>query len=93
MNRSNINSQSSQRRSDSDADTVLIVFVQCIAFRDVNPVSPVHFLVIPVKPIPQISSCDKSDQALLGHLLYVAQSLAKDDPAMDDGYRVGEFSL
>ena len=55
--------------------------------------SPVHFLVIPVKPIPQISSCDKSDQALLGHLLYVAQSLAKDDPAMDDGYRVGEFSL
>lgn len=69
--------------------SLVCIVLQCLAFRDVNPVSPVHFLVIPIKPIPQISSCDKSDQALLGHLMYVAQSLAKKESAMDEGYRIG----
>ena len=28
---------------------------QCLAFHDVNPQAPVHVLVIPKKPIPQLS--------------------------------------
>lgn len=35
--------------------------LQCIAFHDVNPVSAVHFLVIPRKPIPMLSKALDED--------------------------------
>lgn len=48
----------------------------CLAFRDVNPQAPLHFLVIPKKPIPQISDAREEDQELLGHLLLTANRVA-----------------
>ncbi len=47
-----------------------------LAFRDVNPQAPVHFLVIPKKPITKLSEATTEDQALLGHLLLVASKVA-----------------
>lgn len=47
-----------------------------LAFRDVNPQAPVHFLVIPKKPITKLSDANTEDQALLGHLLLVASQVA-----------------
>ncbi|XP_047685241.1 adenosine 5'-monophosphoramidase HINT2 isoform X4 [Prionailurus viverrinus] len=35
---------------------------QCLVFRDVAPQAPVHFLVIPKKPIPRISQAEEEDQ-------------------------------
>lgn len=35
---------------------------QCLVFRDVAPQAPVHFLVIPKKPIPRISQAEDEDQ-------------------------------
>jgi len=35
---------------------------QCLAFHDVAPVAPVHFLVIPKKPIAQLSLAESEDQ-------------------------------
>ncbi len=35
--------------------------MQCVAFKDINPQAPVHFLVIPRKPIPQLSKAEDSD--------------------------------
>eukprot|EP00072_Mus_musculus_P074106 XP_017175869.1 PREDICTED: histidine triad nucleotide-binding protein 2, mitochondrial isoform X1 [Mus musculus] len=35
---------------------------QCLVFRDVAPQAPVHFLVIPRKPIPRISQAEEDDQ-------------------------------
>lgn len=35
---------------------------QCLVFRDVAPQAPVHFLVIPKKPIPRISQAEEGDQ-------------------------------
>ena len=49
---------------------------QCLAFRDINPQAPVHFLVIPKKPIPKLSDATEEDQALLGHLLLVGNQVA-----------------
>ena len=51
---------------------------QCLAFRDINPQAPVHFLVIPKKPIATLSEATGDDQALLGHLLLVARQVAKE---------------
>ena len=32
---------------------------KCLAFHDVNPQAPVHVLVIPKKPIPQLSKGER----------------------------------
>lgn len=48
----------------------------CIAFRDVQPQAPVHLLVIPREPIPQLADAGPEHQQLLGHLLLVAARVA-----------------
>lgn len=60
----------------------------CIAFRDVNPVSPVHFLVIPKHRdgLTQLSKARDDQKALLGHMMYVAQMLGKEE--CPGGFRV-----
>ena len=59
----------------------------CLAFKDINPQAPVHVLVIPKKPIPQVSKAEQDDKALLGHLLLTAQTVAK-QLNLDDGFRI-----
>ncbi|XP_037278881.1 adenosine 5'-monophosphoramidase HINT1 [Rhipicephalus microplus] len=60
---------------------------KCVAFHDINPQAPVHFLVIPRKPIPQLSKATEDDKALLGHILFVAQQVAKEQK-LDKGFRI-----
>ncbi len=50
---------------------------RCIAIHDIQPQAPVHVLVIPKRPIPRLAAATPGDEALLGHLLLTAQSLAK----------------
>lgn len=54
-----------------------------LAFRDVNPQAPVHFLVIPKKPIVKLSEATTEDQALLGHLLLIASKVAAQEGLTD----------
>lgn len=44
---------------------------QCVAFHDVNPQAPTHILVIPRKPISQLSKAEDGDEQLLGKMLKV----------------------
>ncbi|XP_018423345.1 PREDICTED: uncharacterized protein LOC108796373 [Nanorana parkeri] len=60
---------------------------QCVAFRDVSPQGPLHFLVIPRKPIARISEVTAEDTQLLGHLLVTASHLAHKE-GLTDGYRI-----
>ncbi|XP_052633685.1 adenosine 5'-monophosphoramidase HINT2 [Harpia harpyja] len=60
---------------------------QCLVFRDVAPQAPVHFLVIPKRPIPRISRVGPQDTELLGHLLVVAAHTAQAE-GLADGYRL-----
>lgn len=57
-----------------------------IAFRDINAQAPVHILVIPKKSIPKLADAQPEDQALLGHLLLVAQRIAAQE-GLTQGYR------
>jgi histidine triad (HIT) family protein len=59
---------------------------QALAFRDLSPQAPTHILVIPRKPIPQLSEADPSDEPLLGHLMQVAAKVASQEGLSD--YRV-----
>ncbi|XP_066510186.1 uncharacterized HIT-like protein Synpcc7942_1390 isoform X1 [Hoplias malabaricus] len=60
---------------------------KCLAFRDISPKAPVHFLVIPRTPIPRISESHDDDALLLGHLLVVAKNLAKKE-GLSEGFRI-----
>ena len=61
---------------------------QCFAIRDIHPQAPTHFLVIPRKVIPKLSMASSEDQALLGHLLYVAAQIAHTEGVSEEGFRV-----
>lgn len=54
-----------------------------LVFSDINAQAPVHFLVIPKKPIPKLSDATEEDQALLGHLLLVANKVAAEQGLTD----------
>ncbi|XP_011136968.1 histidine triad nucleotide-binding protein 1 [Harpegnathos saltator] len=60
---------------------------KCVAFNDINPQAPVHFLVIPRKTIQQLSKADDEDQNLLGHLMIVARKVAKQE-GLKNGFRL-----
>ena len=56
---------------------------EALAFRDINPQAPTHFLVIPKKPIAKLSDAAEEDKALLGHLLLVASKVAAQEGLTD----------
>ena len=58
-----------------------------IAFRDVNPQAPVHFLVIPKKEIPTLNDIEEHDKDIIGELFLVAKKLAKKEGLEKKGYR------
>ena len=49
-----------------------------IAIHDINPVAPVHLLVIPKKPIPTLNDLEPADAELVGGLFLVAKKLMAD---------------
>jgi len=60
---------------------------KCVAFNDVAPQAPVHFLVIPRKRISMIEKAEDGDGELLGHLMLTARKVAKEQ-GLEKGYRV-----
>lgn len=59
-----------------------------LAFRDINPVAPVHILVIPKRRIDRISDAEDGDAALLGKLLLAVRDVAAAEGLTENGYRV-----
>jgi len=59
-----------------------------IAFRDIAPQAPVHFLVIPKRCIPRINETSQSDSLLIGTLLSAASLTAKQEGLGERGYRI-----
>ena len=50
----------------------------CLAFNDISAQAPIHYLVIPKKPIPSLIECKNIDKDLLGHLILVGQKIAEE---------------
>lgn len=60
---------------------------QLVAFPDINPVAPVHILVIPKKHIANILEAVPEDAALLGHIMVTIPKIAAAAGLADDGFR------
>lgn len=58
-----------------------------LAFKDINPQAPIHFLVIPKKTIATINDMADEDKSLVGHLHWVAATIAKEQGFAEEGFR------
>ena len=60
---------------------------EILAFHDLNPQAPVHFLLIPKKHVSNIMEIQPEDTALMGRLLFKAQELAQRNGCTENGAR------
>jgi histidine triad (HIT) family protein len=60
---------------------------ELLAFHDINPVRPVHLLVIPKRHITSLATTSDADVPVLGRMLAVANKLASENGS-PDGFRV-----
>jgi histidine triad (HIT) family protein len=60
---------------------------QVLAFRDANPQAPTHVLIIPKAHIASVDEAGPEHRELLGRLVLMAQSIARDENIVS-GYRL-----
>lgn len=58
------------------------------AFKDINPLAPVHILIVPNKEIATVDDITPEDEALLGHMFIVAAQVAREQGISESGYRL-----
>ncbi len=61
---------------------------EVIAFRDINPQSPTHVLIIPKKHISSLAGLAEGEASLMGHMVNIANQLAKKEGVAQSGYRL-----
>jgi histidine triad (HIT) family protein len=57
-----------------------------VAFKDANPASPVHVLVVPRKHVPTLNDIPEGDP-ILSDMAVVARKVARDLGVAESGYR------
>ncbi|MEX6501816.1 histidine triad nucleotide-binding protein [Pseudomonas zhanjiangensis] len=60
---------------------------QVVAFHDIGPQAPVHFLVIPKRHIRTLNDLGEEDKNLVGHIAFTAQRLAR-ELGCEEGFRL-----
>lgn len=58
-----------------------------LAFRDINPQAPHHFLVIPRRHIATLNELGPGDADLVGKLFLAAKTVARQEGIAQAGYR------
>lgn len=61
---------------------------EILAFKDINPVAPVHIMVIPKKHLASVNDLTEEDTATIGRIFLVIKDLARQLGVADTGYRV-----
>lgn len=61
---------------------------EILAFKSINPVAPIHILVIPKKHITSLAYLEKEDEALIGKIYTVINKIAEEQGVKEKGYKV-----
>jgi histidine triad (HIT) family protein len=76
-----------------------MLFMDDLSFviRDINPVAPIHLLIIPIEHVTDISTSSQDQFDLLSHLMMVAKRMVdRHKDLTDNGWRLvinqGRFS-
>jgi len=59
---------------------------EMLAFHDINPVAPVHFMIIPKKHVDSLAHVSEAEAGVLGRMLARAARLAREQGS-PDGFR------
>lgn len=59
---------------------------EVLAFHDINPIAPVHFMLVPKLHLPTLGDAGEAHAALLGRMLLLAPRLAREQ-GLDNGFR------
>ncbi len=59
---------------------------EILAFHDINPLAPVHFMMIPKKHIASLAEAQPGDAPVLGRILALAGRLAREQGS-PEGFR------
>jgi histidine triad (HIT) family protein len=59
---------------------------EVIAFHDIRPLAPVHFMVVPTSHVASLADVTEADRALMGKIMVLASRLAKEQ-GCTDGFR------
>lgn len=59
---------------------------EILAFHDIRPVAPVHFMLIPKAHVASLADCTEEHRALLGRILLLAPRLAREQ-GLVNGFR------
>jgi histidine triad (HIT) family protein len=57
-----------------------------LAFHDINPVAPVHFMIVPKNHVDSLAQATEADAPVLGRMMAIAGRLAREQGA-SDGFR------
>ena len=70
--------------------TILYQDDKAIAFRDIHPQAPTHFLVIPKRHVPSMAELSSEHKDLAAHLISVGHEVAKREglATVEKGYRL-----
>ena len=59
-----------------------------IVFNDINPIAPVHILIIPKEHVPTLDLIELHDKELIGEMILTAKKIAENQAALHSGYRL-----
>ncbi len=60
---------------------------EIMAFDDINPAAPVHFLVVPKEHIPTMDDLGEAHASTVGKMVLVGAQIAREKGIAQDGYR------
>jgi len=61
---------------------------QIIVFKDINPKTSVHLLIVPKKHIKSINELEDQDKDLIAQMIFLAKELAVKNKIAKSGYRL-----
>ena len=56
---------------------------EILAFHDINPAAPVHFMIIPKKHIASLGDAQEEDREVLGRIMVMSGRLARQHGSTD----------
>ncbi len=59
-----------------------------LAFKDINPLAPVHLLIIPKEHMTNVLDINEGNAELVGHIHLVANKLAREAGIAEKGFRI-----
>ena len=68
--------------------TIVYEDEEILAFKDINPIAPVHILVIPKKHFNDISEVSEKDSDIIAKIHLIINKIAKEQGIADSGYRI-----